>query len=222
MPTLVKYNKRAVRWVRIKIKEDGKSLPAEKIEKERKNATDRLIEAEEKAAKLASATPVPDEDFVPDATGAYFNLSIARLFRKSIEVRVGTILEAFDFSYVRQETLNARPTFVLNFKPKPNMNFPDSVDYYANLTGTVWIDAADRIAVKVEGWPLNAERKVHPAIYYEAAQAPGNKWLPRLIRLNGREYKTFLGGLDIEVEALLTDYQRFDAEVKDVKIITPK
>ncbi len=224
MPTLVKYNKRAVHWVRIKIKEDGKPLLAEKIEKERKNATEKLVEGEEKAAKLSAAPPpISDEDFVPDAKGAYFNLLINRMFRKSIELKIPVILQGFDFTPAQQEALNGRPTYVLNFKPKPDVAFAEGIEYYANLTGTMWIDVADRIVVKVEGWPVNTvERKTSPAIYYESARAPGDKWLPRLIRLNGREYKTFLGGLDREVEALLTDYQRFESEVKDVKLLDPK
>lgn len=222
MPTL-KYRKKPTRWVRVKVKENGVALPADKIEKERLKAGERLQAAEEETQKLmAKGTPPPDDtDSVADAKGAYFNLTLQRPFGK-LEFNVHTLLAAADFTPQAPVVLAGRETVVLSFKPKANLKLAGTQDYLAQLTGTVWIDRADRIVVRVEGWPLNvADRSGRPAIFYEMERVPGDKWLPRKLALNGMQHKALFGGFNKEVEAVLTDYQRFDAEVKDVKIDAP-
>lgn len=220
-----KFRRKPSRWVRVKVKENGVPVAADKIEKERIEAGEKLLEAEQEAEKLAAkGTPDKlDENTVPDAKGAYFNLTLRRMFRGTIEFNVRTILEQCLFSQQRRTTWNNRPVIALDFKPKANSKWSGEEDYLANLVGTVWLDEADRILVKAEGWPQNlSSRPDKLAVYYEAVLASGGKWLPHRIFINGLAHKQLLGGFNEEVEAILTDYQRYDSEIKDEKIIAPK
>jgi hypothetical protein len=220
-----KYRRKASRWVRVKIKENGVPVAADKIEKERIEAGEKLIEAEQEAEKLAAkdGSNRPAENTVPDAKGAYFNLVLRRMFRGTIEFDVRSILEQCLLSQPRRTIWANRPVIALDFKPKANTKWSGAEDYMENLVGTIWIDEADRILVKAEGWPENlSTRPDKLAVYYEAVLVSGGKWLPHRIFINGLAHKQLFGGFNEEVEAILTDYQRYDSEIKDEKIIAPR
>jgi hypothetical protein len=213
--------KKPTRWVRIRIMENGVALPADKIEKERLRASEKLMEAEEESQKLTSRASAgkADQDSVTDARGAYFNLTVKRGLRGSIEFDVRTILQQSSFDAPRRELLNGRETLVLDFRPKPAMQLPEAESFITEMSGTVWFDAADRVLIKAEGWPMSMPlRRGKPAVFYQAVYVPGNKWLPHRISINGLSYKTFFGGFEQEVEAVLSEYKLFGSEIKDEKI----
>jgi hypothetical protein len=96
---------------------------------------------------------------------------------------------------------------------------PEAESFITEMSGTVWFDAADRVLIKAEGWPMSMPlRRGKPDVFYQAVYVPGNKWLPHRISINGLSYKTFFGGFEQEVEAVLSEYKLFGSEIKDGKI----
>jgi hypothetical protein len=122
---------------------------------------------------------------------------------------------------------------IFNFTPRPDAQFADSEKYIAQLTGEIWIDAQDRIVVRLVGKPTlsassagpgppvaSVPRPVDapPAVYVEMQRLPEGIWLPRIMRINAADYETLFDGIKADSTSIFSNYLRFSTEIKDVRI----
>lgn len=216
IPTLKTQGNTAA--VLLQITEKGVPLSAEKIEKERQKTAERLLKAEADARKHNSR--VPNEAL--RSKGAYFTIRLGQFFRRDLRIDVRALLQDCDFSQARRETLNGRAVIALDFAPPPDVRFDSELQYVSRLTGTVWIDAEERILTRLEGWPRDAgNRSGRAALFYEQMQLPDGYWLPRRAELNCATHPAVFGKLGVDYTVEFTDYKRFGAEAQDVKIKQP-
>lgn len=217
-PTL--KNKGNTRFVMIKTKHDDQPLTPNKLENERQRGVERLLKAEEEAQKINQQ----HQEAEPPASsiGVYFSFSVNRLFGGDVTLNVKTILQNCDFDSPRQEMIDGRSAIALNFRPKPGASFSKEESFLAQSAGTVWIDAQDKIAVRVEGWPnKTSARTGQPAFVYKQMRLNDGVWLPRSIQINGLIYRELFSKLNTDFLSDFTEYKRFGSEVKDVKLKDP-
>jgi hypothetical protein len=138
---------------------NGVAVPSERLEKERMRAGLRLEKEEDAVAR----TPVPVSNEATGETalgmtplGMYTRSRINRASSgKSggAVLDVHTFLQTCELKFIRREQLNGRETLVFNFTPRPDAQFDDSELYIAQLTGTIRIDARERVVTRLVGWP---------------------------------------------------------------------
>lgn len=212
-------SKGITRFVMIKTKQDDQPLPPDKLEKERQKGIEQMLRAEAEAQRVNQQHP---QEPSINPIGVYFTLSVKRLFGDDLKLNVRTILQQFDFSAPREEVVAGRPTLVLDFRPKPDAVMPESETFLARSIGTIWIDLQNRIVIRVEGWPSDlAQRAGTPAFIYQQVRLNDGVWMPQSIRVNAATYRSFFGKMNTDFFADFTDYKRFNAEVKDVKLQDP-
>jgi hypothetical protein len=108
--------------------------------------------------------------------------------RESDRLMMHQILEAFNFTFVRQEMVDGRPTYVLDGTPNPNFQ-PDNQEgkVLTGMKGRIWIDKAGYHWVKVHAEVTKPVTyglfiaKVGPGTQFEFELSPveNNIWLPK-------------------------------------------
>jgi hypothetical protein len=213
---------------------NGVPVPADELEKARKQAGERLEKAEEKNAR---ETPSPAETdpsvkgMLP--LGMYTHSASNRstlTSRGSAALAIHTFLKTCEFTLARREQYDGRETLVFNFTPLPEAQFANNEKYIAQLTGEIWIDAQDRIVTRLAGWPsltanttnqAPASGESPPAVYADMMRLPEGVWLPRVVRINGADYQKLFDGITSDSFSTFSNYVRFSTEIKDVKVNSP-
>ena len=216
---------------------NGVPVPADELEKARKQAGERLEKAEEKNAR---ETPAPAETdpsvkgMLPLGMYTHTTSNHSSFTGKgSAALAIHTFLKTCELTLARREQHDGRETLVFNFTPRPEAQFPDNEKYIAQLTGQIWIDAQDRIVTRLAGWPslaatptnptsqAPASGETPPAIYVEMMRLPEGVWLPHVVRINGADYQKLFDGITSDSLSTFSNYVRFSTEIKDVKVGSP-
>ncbi len=215
VPTL--RNRDRTSAVLLKLTEKGVPLPGDKLEKERQKAAERLLKSDADAQKYNSRNAA--EFNTSKVIGAYFQVRLSA----DVDLNIKVLLRTCEFNAPRRELIDGRETIALDFSaPAATDAFEKNLRYLARTAGTVWIDVQERILVRAEGWPrAMAAHTGKPAFLYEQIRLPDGYWLTRLAQLNGATHHAVFGSLDKDVTFEFSDYKRFGAEVKDVKVGKP-
>jgi hypothetical protein len=237
IPTLT--NGANARGVLLLTSRNGIPVPPDELEKERWRAGERLEKAEEEIARSAAlqqaaGTSQPATGLLP--LGTYqrtgINLNTLGFSRGGVSLDVRTFLNTCELTLARREQIAGRETLIFNFRPRHDARFSDKEKYIAQLGGTIWIDAQDRIVTRLVGWPTSdgdtnkAEPTTSPvekppAVYLEMMRLPEGVWLPRATRINGADYPKLFDRVSYESIIIYSEYKRFFTETKDVRIETP-
>lgn len=224
--------------VMLVIARDGVPVPPAELEKTRREAGERLENAEEKNARERPSAPPPTNSSVNGMLplGMYTDTTSNRstLFKKSsAKLAIHTFLKTCELTLTRRDKQDGRDILVFSFVPRPDAQFNDNEKYIAQLTGEIWIDAQDRIVTRLIGWPAmvvvvpgsnkppSAQGDKPPAVHVEMQRLPEGVWLPRVVRINGADYPTLFDGIAFESISTFSNYIRFSTEIKDVKTNTP-
>lgn len=206
--------------VLLKLTENGQPLPPEKVEKERQKAAERLLKAEAESQKQNSRVPPAFGE--PPSKGAYFMVRVG-----NVQLSVRALLQGCAFSDPRRASVDGRAAWALDFRALPDFVFPNELRYVRQLSGTLWIDAAERVLLRAEGWPR--EMTAHagkPALLYEQMPLPDGYWMPRQVQLNGDTHRAFFeqagNKLGVDYSFDFADFKRFGAETKDLKLKEPE
>jgi hypothetical protein len=206
------------RHVLIKIAEHGKNLAEWEVEQERKRAGGELERAE---SDTKSEAP------------SYLTASISGSYRgkaAGLLIDPTAFLRACDFVDPRTEMLDGREMIVLDFLPRLGEKLPTTKAFVTNLTGTIWIDAADKVLVRLEaknvipgtdknGKPLRLSPE--PKLVYQQSKQPSGEWFPTVIRMNADGDASAFYGLNWDVVFEFKDYRKFNTMSEKEKIITP-
>ena len=212
--------------VMLKLTENGVPLPAQKVEKERQRATERLLKAEAESQKQNSRAPLAVDE-PSRSKGAYFTIQVGRSGGGAVRLDMRALLLGCAFANARRAVVDGRATLALDFQPLPDARFSGELRYLAQLTGTVWIDVAERVLLRAEGWPRDAATRTgKPALLYEQMPLPDGYWLPRRAELNGDTQRAYFekagNKLGVDYSFEFADFKRFAAETQDVKLKAPE
>jgi hypothetical protein len=213
---------------------NGVPVPPAELEKERLKTGERLEKEEDKIARADAPVPPTNSDSVKGMLplGMYTHNTInrsalgARLGGASVDV--GDFLGNCDLTLLRRERPAGRETLVFRFAPRPDAHYEVNERYATQLTGEIWIDATDRIATRLVGWPrgpatqsLTASSAEPPAVYAEMMRLREGIWLPRLIRINGLDYPRLFDHIGFDSIWTYSDFIHFSTEIKGYKVNTP-
>ncbi len=141
-----------------------------------------------------------------------------------VSINVSTILQSCEFFSPRVETVSGRQMVVLNYRHRAGMKLAGKHAYIAGLVGTVWIDQADRIVARLEGWPLTTAafdlvQSTAPhdeaALIYQQGRQPDGSWFPTVIRMNAGGRAELFDGLNWDVVFEFGNYQRFNTSASE-------
>lgn len=189
--------------VRKLISVNGAPLSPERAAQEEKRIAERLAKAETQTEKRSTS--------------------------QNFAITLRDYLRACEFGAPRRERLNERDVIVLEFHPRPGfVPLVNEEKIAATLSGTLWIDAADKMLVRQEAHSpeLKAKKSATPQpgarLTHENRRLPEGVWVPHYSQLIlSREAYPFLGR-DIHTTHEYSDYKRFSTNVQDVKTDEPK
>ncbi|MEW6126999.1 MAG: hypothetical protein AB1757_08170 [Acidobacteriota bacterium] len=209
--------------VLIQLSKNGVALPAPEISQQRRQAGQALEKAERFQNGFVETRQVPPP---PIDNESYLAAGITRR-NTYLSIDPLTFLETCEFYAPRREQLNNRDTIVLNFRIKPTVKLPIHHAFVGRLIGTLWIDAMDKVLVRIDATPapefsikalLPNSDAPDAQLLYEQTRVAEGVWLPTLIRLNAASNSAIFNGLNWDVSFEFNDYKRFKATAEDVKL----
>nr|MBA2646875.1 hypothetical protein [Pyrinomonadaceae bacterium] len=214
--------------VLIQLRENGNALSSFSVAAERKRVGKELEREERERTKDRSSefSTSDDADFHIQAGIEGYSTKTTR-----ITVDLSEFLRSCLFYATRRERHADRETIALSFVPRGGLDLPRNKSYVAKLVGTIWIDAADKVVTRLEGWPAaeftaindrsSAPRK-EAAIIYQQVRLTTGVWLPSMIRMNTAGDGRLFNGLNWDVVFEMSDYKRFNTDVDKIEIDSSK
>ena len=227
IPTAKCWTKDCRRAV-VLLEENGKPLPAERIEKERLKVGKKLEEAERKESEQtkAPATAPVSQNWM--RFYVRFNKALGRDLHIVLDGQ--EILEKCDFSPAGREPVAGREMIALNFRPRANAAFAEKTAYMSRLEGRIWIDAEDKVFTRLAAWPkgtnlgdaVNSGQLLkRAALAYELVRTKEGIWFFSFGRINGAGFSDLFFGLKTDFSVEQFDYVNFRVEVENSKVLAP-
>lgn len=231
-------------FARVQVSEDGVPFSTEKISRGRERAVKQITEAEEKEGQVGERP----------ATGEYkptfrsYSIVLVQnqlggAAKSYYPVRPTDFLVWHEFYAPRRTVFKNREAILLNFRPRPgyvynrtNVPFSGGIETFgrvmAQLGGRVWIDAVDKVIMRLEVVPI-AEMNLAGAsstdapnanvpLGFELMRLPNGTWVPSWNWYNsyGREKIFWKTGMSRARK--FSDFKLSSTEVKDITIDEPK
>jgi hypothetical protein len=196
---------RQARLIYIQVAENGAPLSADKIEKQRQRAAKETEELSKLAAKPTTTTISYKYKWWSFGIKVEKRSSLSRTYWYLLPT---DFLLSNEFFAPRRTTINGREAILLNFRlkqgyvfDKTNVAYPVGIDDYgkaiSQLAGRIWIDAADKVTVRLEASPIGEATKsqasdkpeANVALSYEFKLLPNGTWVLTEAQYNsyGRE-----------------------------------
>lgn len=199
----------------VQMSANGTRATIDRVELDRKHATEALIKNEEENLANKAAQQgywgAGIDGFV-QGKQIYLSINPAHFFR------------ACEFSAPRLVLLDGRETIVLDYRPRPEAQLSLEKDWVQKMTGSVWIDAADKVLIRLEGLAQTntiATAQRTPNLVYQQQQISAGLWAPVLIRLNSGGEADLFRGLNNDVWFEFSNFKRFDAAGTEIKLQAP-
>ena len=154
-------------------------------------------------------------------------------FYDKFVVSILDFLTIGEFSGPRMERYHDKDMLVMDFRPRADFH-PDEFTQYplARLQGTVWIDVADKLAMRVEAWPISGTsrpykpgtssvRKDRPVIF-EYTRLPEGTWVINFAQFITIYDPPVFNNLKYYISIEYKNYKRFETSVGDPDIVDPK
>ncbi len=214
----------------IQLSENGSRLAVTMIDINRRHATEELIKNSGDGGAEQTSTEETAQEI------GYWGASIEGAAQKRGQSRRNTFITidpetfftACEISSPRSVLLEGRETIVVDFQPRAGIKLKQNHDWIQNLSGTIWIDAAELSLVRIEGVKANSSGVKSDSpdstlnfVYQMQRLAPG-VWAPTLIRINSGGDENLFNGLNWDAWFEFSNYKRFDTRDSDVKIISPE
>ena len=232
-------------FAKVQVSENGVPFSAEKISRERERAVKQIAEAEAKAAQTGER-PAAVSEYKPKFS-SYGIVLEQRQFggaaKSYYPVRPTDFLVWHEFYSPRHAVFKNREAILLNFRPRPgyvydrtNVSFEDGIETFgqamAQLGGRVWIDATDKVILRLEALPIeemnqmgassNDAPNANAPIGFESMRLPNGTWMPGWSWYNSYGREKIFWKTGISRARKFSDFKLSSTEVKDVTIDEPK
>ncbi len=206
--------------VLILLSRDGQS--SKKLTEDRKRAAKQLEEGE----RLRNSEDTQEQSFDKETDG-YISAGVTGVYQGKtgyVSISISTILRSCDFFSPRTEKIGEREMVVLNYRHRGEVKLARNHSYIAGLAGTIWIDQADKIVARLEGWPLTTAAfdlvqstapRDKAALIYQQTRQPDGTWFPGVIRMNAGGRVELFDGLNWDVLFEFGNYKRFNTSASE-------
>lgn len=213
-PARLKRGKRT-NSVSVLLAKNGVPAAAEKIEKERREAAEKL----EKADNESEEKSRPLEDLREKGTSLEWTWN-------DVSVGMHIFLGRCRFDSPRREFSAGRDAITLHFQSCTIAQAPENYAYLANIEGKLWLDAADKMPVRLEAYAKPATAATasvnnSPVIVFTQKKVAENLWLPASIVITGIGNEAVFPKLKVDRALEFSDYRKSQTEIKEVKIAAP-
>jgi hypothetical protein len=210
------------------LEENGKPVAPERLEKERLKVGAQM-EKDERGLKESTARSSVNESI--GLNWMRFFVSFNHFARKSYRVLLDgqEILEKCEFTSPHREVVAGREMIALEFRPRASSTFRKESDYMAAVEGKIWIDAADKVFVRLAAWPKGTKFDrpesdyllEHAALAYDLVRTKEGIWFFKLGRISGAQYSDLFPKLKKDFSIEQFDYTYFKVEVEQSQIEEP-
>lgn len=216
------------RVVFVLLAKDGKPLAADKIEKNRAKASEKIqeMETDKKARELPTDQPSRLRWMI---FGYHVRRSDSENYRTVVWLDGQEILEKCEFYAPTRETINGRPAIGLSFRPRVDARFNQQAEYMPQSEGKIWIDAADKVLIQTAIWQKGTSFKEmtsgylleHAALALDMTRTAEGIWFNRLGRISELAYPKLFVEMKGDYSVEFFDYHRFNTEVENFEITQP-
>ena len=186
--------------VRKLVKKDGKPLTDKEAQKESERIDKEAAKAKERREKEDAKGKASDP-------------------RGNDEVTVSRLLELGNFTNPRRIQLSGRDTIVVDYSGDPNAKTRNSFEsVIRDMTGTVWVDEADKAIAKLQGQFMNNFKigggllvsiQKGTSFSMEQARVNGEVWLPARVEGHGEARAFLFFKFDGNLTVVDSDYRKF-------------
>jgi len=210
--------------VLILLEKDGKPVPPSKIEKARLEAGKRLEQAESEPLNQVAQQ-------AGGLTWMRFNVNYHHLFGdRRVRLDGQEILEKCEFSQPRREEIKGRAAIALSFHPRSGAGFSGDTLYMSSIEGKIWIDAEDKVIIRLAAWPKGMKFDDESSDYllkkaalaYDLVRTDEGIWFFRLGRINAGQYSNLFYDEKVDFSVEQFDYVSFRVEVENGQVVSPK
>lgn len=131
------------------------------------------------------------------------------------------LLDAFDFRFAAEETLNGKRIYVIDGAPKPGYRPKTrAARFLPKLKGRLWIDAEGYNWVKVEAevtdtisfYGIAARLSPGSRLFLEQVKVNDEVWLPQRITVKAQARVFLIKKINTEWEIAFHDYKKFQSD----------
>ena len=219
------YPVRGHKFVYILVNKDGKPIAADKVERERRRAIDELAQVEERQTNVTSTTEPSEQD------RRYFGIWYNRGDKKFSLIPTD-FLRTHEFYAPRRTTFNNREAILLSFRPRPAGTALDmSGRLRTYLGGRVWIDAVDKVLMRLEAVPMTELKddtsaalspNAQAPVQFELTRLPNGTWVPSLGSLNTYGRQIAFEDVSFDFSYRCDNFRLFSTSVDKVDIKAPQ
>ena len=215
--------------VEITLEKDGKQISAEKIEKERIKAGEKLERIEN---NKQAQTPLLKLD--TPTHWMFFYYALRRPFNSEpkllIKIDGKEILEKCEFYSPEREQINGREATSLKFRPRSDATFSKETNYSQNVEGKIWIDTADKVIFRLLMWQKGTKFEKETSDYllenvplaYDMTRVKEGIWFFHLGRIDALKNPFISAEMKTDLIIENFDYHYFQIEIKNVEVSSPK
>lgn len=218
------------------LSEDGVPLSAERAEKQLRRLAEEIEKDEREAARRsekerermlkAGLNPL---GYVPPGRPDCTRAGYVTTFGNNgglVAFSIPDFLCAGEFHTPRRVTLDGREAVRLNFRARADY-VPPTEDRapIARMAGAVWIDAAERVVLRLEAWPAtsaNGGGDAEPAVLFEEIKVGEGVWMRGLSCIDTTRHPEFFDRVNVYFNGVFSDYRRFGTEFDSYQLAAPK
>lgn len=186
----------------------------------------RLVEEIERAEREAETNPNAQSD---RKDGGYWTIGF-RAGDKGVKIDIIQLLENSNFSNMYKTESGGRKIVSLDFSPKTDSTFENTLSYLGKIEGKIWIDEADKRIMKIEGFPLGSfatlkelpvEERIGKTVFlFAQTRVAEGFWFPQDVVVDFTKHPEIFD--TVKVEFTFDKYKKSTTEVRSSRMDAPK
>lgn len=245
------YPVRGRRWVSVQLSEDGVAFGAEKVRRERERAAKNLVKAEESQEQQQRKPQSQSTSVIRSTNRKFtsFGIKVERhehggLSKTHWTIRPTDFFASHEFHTPRAVSFKGREAILLSFRPRPdyvydesNVSFKDGIEEYGSvvgqLGGNIWIDARDKVLMRLDARPLSELRRTvasdvedapddNAPLGFELARMADGAWVPSRSWYNSYGRENVFWKTGVSRARRYSDFKLFSTRIEGVELNAPR
>ncbi|CAN5208675.1 hypothetical protein BH20ACI1_BH20ACI1_11040 [soil metagenome] len=184
-----------------------------------------LVKEMERAEKVVDK---PDEE-KKNLDGGYWTMQL-KANKEKAKIDIFKMVKIAQFSNLQKKQIDGREIISMDFTPQAAVIFDTALTYISKIEGQIWIDAASKRIIRVEGFPIgtfkemrnkpDAERENEAVMLFLQTKVAEGFWFPKIVRLDFTKHPEIFE--TIKLEFSFSDYKKSSVEIRNTQIKEPE